>query len=121
VVVVDLDPEALESCRRQGLEVIYGDAEDPEFVLSLPFDQARWVVSTVPGLDINLALLHGLRAAGYREKVAVTAHTPLEASRLREEDVDVVIAPFAVAADHLVSTLMSSGAAAEPAVGDGAG
>jgi Kef-type K+ transport system membrane component KefB len=106
VLVVDLDPDALERCRKAGISVIYGDAEDPEFLLSVPLDQAQWVVSTVRGLDINLALLHGLRAAGYEGKLAFTAHEPIEAERLRDEDVDVVIAPFAVAAERLVDHVM---------------
>jgi hypothetical protein len=63
-------------------------------------------VFTVRGLDINLALLHGLRAAGYPGKLAVTAHDQLEAARLRAEDVDVVIAPFAVAAERFLDTLL---------------
>jgi Kef-type K+ transport system membrane component KefB len=102
VLVVDLDPDALDRCRRTGLQVIYGDAEDPEFLLSIPLDQASWVVSTVRGLDINLALMHGLRATGYEGKLAVTAHDPIEAARLESEDVDMVIAPFAVAAERVV-------------------
>ncbi|MGH8871251.1 MAG: cation:proton antiporter [Acidimicrobiia bacterium] len=113
VLVVDLDPDALERCRRRGLRVIYGDAEDPEFLLSVPFDQAQWVVSTVRGVDVNLALLHGLHAAGYEGRLAFTAHDPIEAARLREEDVDVVIAPFAVAAERLVDQVLVS-----PAMGD---
>lgn len=105
VLVVDLDPDALDRCRKDGLDVIYGDAEDPEFLLSVPLEQAGWVVSTVRELDVNLALLHGLRAAGYEGQVAFTAHDPLEASRLEAEQVDVVIAPFAVAAERLASLL----------------
>jgi Kef-type K+ transport system membrane component KefB len=105
VLVVDLDPDALDRCRKGGINVIYGDAEDPEFLLSVPFDKAQWVVSTVRGLDVNLALLHGLRAVGFEGKVAFTAHDPIESARLREEGVDVVIAPFAVAAERLVDSL----------------
>ena len=105
VMIVDIDPDALERCRKGGLNVIYGDAEDPEFMLSLPLDQAAWVVSTVRGLDVNLALLHGLRAAGYEGRVAITAHDPLEAARLENEGVDVVVAPFAVAAERLIDNL----------------
>lgn len=111
VLMVDLDPDALARCRRQGLHVLYGDAGDPELLLSLPLGQARWVVSTVPGLDANLALLHGLRAASYHGKVALTAHTPLDAERLQEEEeeeIDVVISPFEVAAERLVDTLVAS-------------
>ena len=106
VLIVDLDPDALERCSRLGFDVIYGDAEDPEFLMSIPLDQAEWVVTTVRGLDVNLALLHGLRAAGYEGKVAFTAHDPLEAERFRSEEVDVVIAPFAVAAERLLDSLL---------------
>lgn len=116
VLVVDLDPDALKRCRREGLEVIYGDAEDPEFLLSLPLEHARWVVSAVPGTDVNLAILHGLRAAAYEGKVALTARDPIQAERLRDVDVDVVIAPFAVAAEQLVDTLLTSGPNGETAV-----
>jgi Kef-type K+ transport system membrane component KefB len=107
VLVVDLDPDALDRCRKRGLAVIYGDAEDPEFLLSVPLDQASWVVSTVRGLDINLALLYGLRAAGYEGRLAFTAHDPIEAARLQSEDVDMVIAPFAVAAERVVDLVAS--------------
>jgi hypothetical protein len=76
VLVVDLDPDALDRCRERVSQVIYGDAEDPEFLLSIPLDQASWVVSTVRGLDINLALLHGLRAAGYEGKARFHSARP---------------------------------------------
>ncbi|MDK1019493.1 MAG: cation:proton antiporter [Actinomycetota bacterium] len=114
VLVVDIDPDALKQCRRQGLEVIYGDAEDPEFLLSLPLEHARWIVSTVRGADINLALVHGLRAASYAGQIAITAHDPIEAQRLENVEVDVVIAPFAVAAERLVDTLVVAPPDTEP-------
>lgn len=115
VMLVDIDPDALDRCRRDGLNVIYGDAEDPEFMLSLPLDQASWVVSTVRGLDVNLALLHGLRAASFEGKVAITAHDPIEAARLEAESVDIVVAPFAVAAERVIDTLAASAAEAREA------
>jgi len=108
VMLVDIDPDALDKCRRNGHQVIYGDAEDPEFMLSLPLDQASWVVSTVRGLDVNLALIHGLRAAGFDGSVAITAHDALEAARLEAENVDIVVAPFAVAAERVIDTLVTS-------------
>ncbi len=115
VMLVDIDPDALDRCRRDGLNVIYGDAEDPEFMLSLPLDQASWVVSTVRGLDANLALLHGLRAASFEGKVAITAHDALEAARLEAENVDIVVAPFAVAAERVIDTLAATAAEAREA------
>jgi Kef-type K+ transport system membrane component KefB len=109
VMVVDLDPDALRACQKRGISVMYGDAEDPEFLLSLPLHQVGWVISTVRGPSIHLALLHGLRAAGYDGEIAFTAHDNLEAARLKEENVGMVVAPFAIAAERLVSTVVASG------------
>lgn len=113
VLIVDVDPDALERCTRKGFDVLYGDAEDPEFLQSVPLEQAEWVVSTVRGMDVNLALLHGLRATGFEGKTAFTAHDPQEALRLQEERVDVVIAPFAVAAERLIDSLLDPAAATD--------
>jgi Kef-type K+ transport system membrane component KefB len=109
VMVVDIDPDALRACQRRGISVMYGDAEDPEFLLSLPLHQVGWVISTVRGPSIHLALLHGLRAAGYDGEIAFTAHDNLEAAKLKEENVGMVVAPFAIAAERLVSTVVASG------------
>lgn len=108
VLAVDLDPDGLRRASSLGCAVIYGDAEDPEFPLSLPLEQARWVVSTVPNIEVNISLLHGLRASGYTGSVALTAHSPADVARLEDEHVDLVISPFAVAAERLVDSLADS-------------
>jgi Kef-type K+ transport system membrane component KefB len=108
VLCVDIDPDALARAHEMGIQTLYGDAEDPEFVPTLPLDQARWIVSTVPDRGVNLALLHGLRAAGYEGKIALTAHVPDDVERLEAEGPDVVISPFAVAAEQLLDTLTES-------------
>jgi Kef-type K+ transport system membrane component KefB len=106
VMAVDVDPDGLRSATHLGCAVVYGDAEDPEFPHSLPLEQARWVVSTVPDGDINVSLLHALRASGYEGKVALTAHNPGDVERFYAENVDIVISPFSVAAERLVASLI---------------
>jgi Kef-type K+ transport system membrane component KefB len=106
VLAVDVDPDGLRRATDLGCAVAFGDAEDPEFPMSLPLEQARWVVSTVPNGDVNISLLHGLRASGYEGKIALTAHNPNDVGRFEDEHVDIVISPFAVAAERLVSSLV---------------
>lgn len=113
VMVVDIDPDALRAGQKRGISVMHGDAEDPELLLALPLERVDWVISTVRGPSIHLALLHGLRAAGYDGEVAFTAHDNLEAVQLKEKDVGLVVAPFEVAAERLVSTVVASGANAK--------
>jgi hypothetical protein len=47
-VEVDFDPEAVRDWHRRGLPARFGDAEDPDFLESLPLPHTRWVVSTLP-------------------------------------------------------------------------
>ncbi len=100
VMGVDFDPEAVKSYRKRGLPVVFGDAEDPHFSESLPIDGARWVVSTLPELAVNLALLKSLRAQGYLGNIAMTAHDDNDAAALEQAGVTRVLTPFSDAADH---------------------
>jgi Kef-type K+ transport system membrane component KefB len=110
VLGIDFDPMTVRSHRDSAYPVHYGDAEDPEFLSTLPLQHARWVISTVRERDINLALLRALRHHGYRGRVAVTAYTRQEADFLKQAGADMVILPFAdaakEAADRVIPTSM---------------
>lgn len=120
VLGVDFDPEALHRWRLRGLPGIYGDAGDPELPSNLPLRDAAWVVVTiaptrtgVTGTDPRLAILHGLRSAGYRGRVALTSHDPLDAKHMMEAGVDRVLMPFGDAAVRAVELLAADGDAAD--------
>ncbi len=84
---------------------MYGDGEDPEFASTLPLAHARWVVSSVPQLAVNLALLHALSRYGYTGSVAATAHNDRDAAKLREEGCNMILLPFADAAKEAIDQL----------------
>jgi Kef-type K+ transport system membrane component KefB len=105
VLLVDFDPRAIEGWREAGRPAMYGDLEDPEMPAALPLRQAGWVVSTVPRLETNLALLHALGHHGFDGRVALTAHHDPEAEILRERGADAVLSPFADAVRDAVATL----------------
>ncbi len=108
VLGVDFDPDLVR--RQDGIAytVRYGDAEDPEFLASLPLEQAFMVLSSVRETPVNLALLHGLVYQGYRGQVAVTAHSTQNAEKLKVAGADYVLMPYADAAAEAVDTLMDS-------------
>ena len=99
VLGVDFDPETVAQCRSRGMAIRFGDAEDPTFPETLPLAGTRWVVSTLPQLDVNLGLLDALRRHGYRGRVAMTAHAPADILRLEHAGVDRVLQPFDDAAE----------------------
>ena len=85
--------------------MLYGDAEDLELLRSLPLDRADWVISTIPTIAINLALVQELHQLGFEGRVALTAHTRHAAEVVGAVDGVVVLQPFTAAASqgvHLV-------------------
>jgi hypothetical protein len=112
VLGIDFDPEALANWRRIGLAAMYGDATDPEFVAHLDLAGTHAVVSAVPRergalteTDPQLALVHGLRAAGYLGRMVLSAQHATEAEGLLRQGADMVLRPFDDAADHAVRRL----------------
>ncbi|PVZ06411.1 TrkA family protein [Actinomycetospora cinnamomea] len=98
VLAVDHDPQKTKEGVRHGVSTVYGGAEDVHLLETLPLARARCVISAIPDLETNLALLHNLRHHDYRGPVAVTAFTSLDAERLRAAGAGTVLEPFATAA-----------------------
>ena len=113
VLGVDFNPFAVKRSRRQGLEAVYGDASNPEFVGTLPLAKARWVVSSVPeqttgmdNADARATLIRTLREAGFTGEIAVTSHQDADAERLLNTGADVILRPFRDAAERAVEVLL---------------
>ncbi|GGK19268.1 cation:proton antiporter [Salinarimonas ramus] len=105
---VDFDPEALERWRKRGHDGLFGDALDAEFPASLPLTGARWaVIATPPPAgpsvvhgDSRLVVMHALREAGFEGRIAVRSHDTNDARALMHAGADLVLQPFAEAAER---------------------
>lgn len=127
IVGVDFDPEALERWRKRGLPGIYGDALDPEFPASLPLASARWAVIATPpperlGVthdDNRIVVIQALREAGFSGRIAVRSHDPVDARHLSRAGADIILQPFAEAAERAGERMaeMDARGAPAPAVG----
>lgn len=98
VLAVDFDPHLVSTNKRPGVTAVFGSAEDLHFLETLPLSRTAYVISTVPVVDTNLALMHGLRHHDYAGKVALTAHTVRDAAKLATAGPDLVLEPFSFAA-----------------------
>ncbi len=114
LLAVDFDPELVRRHSREGYAARYGDAEDPEFINTLPLGRVRWVVSTIRQREISRALLQTLAQQGYQGKIALSAENDREAEVLRGCGADMVLVPYADAAREAADRLMG----AEPAACD---
>lgn len=109
ILAVDFDPSAVQQHMREGYSVHYGDAEDPEFVATLPLTDTRWVVSTIRDLAINKTLLHGLERQHYTGKVAIACSNRRDAEKLEQAGVDLVLIPYSDAAREAAEQIMHHG------------
>ncbi len=114
VLAVDFDPHALAQLREHGVDVLYGDAEEPAFITALPLASTRAVLSTIPQVAANLVLLEELRRLHFRGTVALTAHSEHDATVLQEAGPVTVLRPFSAAADHLLANFFGDEPEPEP-------
>ena len=106
VLGLDFDPEVVRARRRQGFVVRFGDAEDPHLAETLPLADARWLVSTLPQREVNLALLEGLKVHGFQGTIAMVVHAESEARDLTGAGVGRVLMPFRDAADYAADAIL---------------
>ena len=107
VLGIDFDPEVIRYWRREGISVRYGDAEDPEFLATIPLQQLGWVISTANELSVNLTLLASLRHQTFRGKTAVRINRPEDAEALLRAGANVILSPFADGAKKAVEELVT--------------
>lgn len=106
VLGIDIDPEVVRLQAGEHMQVRFGDAEDPEFIETLPLQKASWIVSTARERDVNMAMLKTLKREGYTGKIAVTAGNNRDAALLASAGADLVLRPFADAANQAVDWLL---------------
>jgi Trk K+ transport system NAD-binding subunit len=108
VIGVDFDPEALGRWREEGVAVVYGDASDPELFDHLPLTEVNWVVSTAPDIETSRVLLQHLREREFRGKIAIACRTADEGDVLRLEGADVLLRPYADAAEQAADAITTA-------------
>lgn len=98
VLAVDYDPHQVRAIRATGVTALFGSAEDIHLLEALPLAQAKSVVSAIPVLQTNLALLNSLRHHQFEGTIALTAHTGHDAEALLAAGATIVLEPFSTAA-----------------------
>ena len=107
VLGVDINPDLTRAGDSMGYPVMFGDAEDPEFIATLPLRRAQSVVSTARERHVNLSLIHLLRSHGYDGRIAITAQAPNDVARLEQAGADLILVPYADAAREAADRIMA--------------
>lgn len=109
VIGVDFNPHIQRKDNISDSHVVFGDAEDPEFIGLLPTENARWVVCTVRDLHVSQVLIYTLRHIGYTGQIAVTAHSSDDVTKLEAMGASFVMTPFPDAAREAADRLLGQG------------
>lgn len=93
VLAIDFNPQLVQQADHP-IPIRYGDAEDPEFIQSLPLERVQWVVSTLRDRHLNLALIHTLKENQFTGKIAVATTYASDVRQLENHGADLVLIPY---------------------------
>lgn len=92
-LVVDYDPEVVDMLTREGVDAVYGDANDTEFLEDLPIDKAKMVVVTATEFTVNATLVSHIGHKHPEVLVIAKAEEAYEAQQLYEMGASYVMMP----------------------------
>jgi Kef-type K+ transport system membrane component KefB/voltage-gated potassium channel Kch len=108
-VVVDYDPEVIDSLEERKISHIYGDAMDVELLEEANVGKAKLIVSTITDAEVNLFLLNFLDRKKSNAVVIAQADNPKEASKLYDQGASYVILPHFIGGEKIGAFVKKSG------------
>ncbi len=101
IIVVDFNPEIVNTLKSAGYNAIYGDISDPEVLEELEIARARLLIMTDPDLADNIGLVRFAREKNYKGPIIVTSYWIHDAIKLYETGADYVVVPEQVGGKHI--------------------
>ncbi len=95
-LIVDFDPRLVSKLKGQGLEVIYGNAEDVDFLDEINIGEAKMIYSTIPDHETNLEILAKVRSTNKDSIVVVVSFRIHDALALYEAGASYVLLPHLI-------------------------
>lgn len=102
LLVVDLDPRALKAIGAYGVDTLYGDASDPDFIKALPLHETRTVVCAAPDRTTNMVVLEALQRLEFGGSICLTALDTRTAETFEGYPHVTVVRPFQMAAHSII-------------------
>ncbi len=108
-LVVDYDPDIIDTLEAQGIRHAYGDATDEEFLEEINADRAKLIVSTITDAPTNLNLLGYLRRHNQKVSFICHANNYTEAADLYEHGASYVSLPHYIGSERVSSFIKRHG------------
>jgi len=105
VLVVDFNPDSIETLQNQKIPAMYGDVANKEVLKEIGFKHMKVVISSVPKVKDNIVLLRHLKEIKCKAVTFIVASHMDEALKLYDYGADYVILPHLMSGEA-VSILM---------------
>jgi Trk K+ transport system NAD-binding subunit len=108
-VVIDYDPDVIDTLEHNKIEYLYGDVTDIELLEEAGLDKAKLIVSTISDHATNLFLLDLLGKINPRAVVILHADSVNEAGDLYEKGASYVVIPHYIGSEKIGAFIRRSG------------
>lgn len=108
-VVVDYDPEAIDSMERRGIPYMYGDATDFEMLEEINFAKVKLIVSVITDHDTNVFLLQQVEKRNPGAVVVCHADSIKEAVELYGLGASFVVMPHLIGNEKVSAFIRKNG------------
>ncbi len=105
--VIDYNPKVVLSLGEIGLNTIYGDASDKEFLNELDLKNTKLIISTIPDEMTNLTIKEFLKSIKSNVAFIATAEQPRVAANLYKRGIDYVIIPHHLGGNYIAHMIES--------------
>ena len=109
ILVVDEHPSVINQLNTKGIDCLYWDALDLEFLQEINLTWTKMVISTITSIDVNLALIGVLKEKNPNLIIICVASHIKEAITLYEKGMDYVIMPHYIWATYAKNMLEEFG------------
>lgn len=107
-VVVDYDPEIIESLEKQKIDCLYGDATDPELLEEAGADKAKLVISAVTDHKANIMLLDYIARKNPSAVIICQADYIKDALELYDHGANYVMLPHYIGSEQIGAFIKKS-------------
>jgi len=109
LLIIDYNPDVVESLSQKGFNVQYGDAKDPELLNSLDLEGAEMVITTTPDFEANSLVIGETRERNEDAIVLAASYHLKDTIKLYEVGASYVFLPHLLVAKHATSLIRGVG------------
>lgn len=108
-LVVDFNPDIIKKLSTSGVDYVYGDAGDIEFIDELNLSKVKMIISTVPDEETNTLIIKRTKIVNENAIIIVVSHQIDESLRLYEQGASYVVLPHFLGGHHAAMMIQEMG------------